>query len=67
MKQDQKEALIRVISGSISALIRDTLALDRVEVAHKEGRIDDEHLEEIQERVRGSKGVLENSLERLLL
>ena len=67
MDQRQKETLIRAVTGSISALIRDTLALDRAEIAHQEGMVDSEHLAEIRVRVRDSKRLLEQTLELLLL
>jgi hypothetical protein len=67
MDQRQKEALIRAITGSVTALVRDTLALDRAEVALQEGRVEEDHVADMRKRSDDTKKFLENSLEMLLL
>jgi hypothetical protein len=67
MDQRQKEALIRAITGSVTGLVRDTLALDRAEVALQEGRVEEDHVADMRKRSDDTKKFLENSLEMLLL
>ena len=59
----QKEALVNNITSAIDVMIRDSIelhyALKRTE--------DQEVLEELRERVRGGKELLQRSLEQLLL
>ncbi len=67
MELKQKEAIIRQISGTMVALIRDTIELDRVEVAYSEGRVPEDHLKEIRDRAQEVQATLNRSLEMLLL
>jgi hypothetical protein len=67
MELKQKEAVIRQISGTMIALVRDTIELDRTEMAFREGRATEETLKEMQARVQEVKVSFNRALEMLLL
>lgn len=59
----QKEALVNNITAAIDVMIRDS-----IELHYASKRTEDQEvLEELRERVRGGKELLQKSLEQLLL